>query len=100
MIPFTYGGFWDVPRYIFCQIDGKHLLLQSEFDDDLDEYSADYQVFKLPSPFQAGSLFSWRSFPLSEAKLIGTIPVTSMEFDETKRAELNSAPLLELLGLS
>lgn len=99
MVPFTYSGFWDVPRYTFCQIDGKHLLLQSEFDDNLDEYSTDYQVFELQSPIQVGSKFSWETFPLSEARLIETIPVTTMNFDETKRAKMNSAPLQDLLGL-
>jgi hypothetical protein len=100
MIPFTYGGFWDVPRYIFCQIDGKHLLLQSEFDDHLDEYAPDYEVFQLPAPFQTGSVFSWQTFPLSEAKLIGRIPVAAIEFDETKRKELNAAPILDLVGFT
>ena len=45
MTPFTYGGFYDVPRCISLRYRGRRFLLQSAFDDDLDEYPTDYSVY-------------------------------------------------------
>ena len=97
-IRFTYGGFYDVPRTIFCQVNGKEILLQSGFDDVLDDYEPEYRVYLLPAKREPGSTFSWDAFPLSEAVCLGTIPVASIEFDSSKRAELESEPLLDMLG--
>jgi len=42
MTPFTYGGFYDVPRCPTLHYHGSRSLLQSAFDEDLDEYLAEY----------------------------------------------------------
>jgi hypothetical protein len=40
---------------------------------------------------------SWNEFPLSGAKYLGAIPVSAVKFDQTKRAELDATPVLQLL---
>jgi hypothetical protein len=92
--------FYDLPHLIFCNVNGAELLLHSHFDDNLDDYVPYYRVYELPAPRPPSPVWSWEAFPLSEAKLIGTIPVATLEFDETKRNELNAAPLLELIALA
>ena len=61
MIPFRYGGFWDVPRYILLRYRGKPLLLESPFDENLDEYPDDFAVYELPSKTErsADTRTSW-----------------------------------------
>ena len=97
-IQFRYSGFWDVPRYIFCSLLGRELLLLSEFDDHLDDYDPNYQVYALPAKFEPGAVWSWEVFPLSEARLLGAVPVAMIEFDPTKRVEFEAEPLLGLLS--
>jgi hypothetical protein len=97
MVPFKYGGFWDVPRYIFLTVDGTELLLEAGFDDALDEYSPDYRVYVLPSGLDSGSLFPWLESPVSESHYLGSIPVNEIQFDESKRKEIEIAPLIKLL---
>jgi hypothetical protein len=45
MTPFQYGAFCDVPRCLSLRYRGRRFLLQSAFDDDLDEYPTEYSVF-------------------------------------------------------
>jgi hypothetical protein len=52
MVPFRYGEFYDVPRLIFCPVNGLEPLLYSHFDDELDDYVQYYRVFVLPAPRQ------------------------------------------------
>ena len=48
MIPFKYLGFYDVPRCIAVHHGGNLLLLESVFDEKIDDYSDNYSVYVLP----------------------------------------------------
>jgi hypothetical protein len=48
MIPFHYVEFYDLPRTIAVTHRGKLYLLQSAFDEKLDDYADAYTVYKLP----------------------------------------------------
>jgi hypothetical protein len=52
MTPFAYAGFYDVPRTIILLVRKKWILLQSAFDEDLDDYAPEYSVYLLPSSFE------------------------------------------------
>jgi hypothetical protein len=98
-IPFRYGSFWDVPRSILLRHRGKALLLESHFDEALDEYPNDYTVYELPTSTE------WSEEPLgpwipdeTPRSLIGRIPVTAIVFDETKRRTLDPECLEPLLS--
>jgi hypothetical protein len=97
MVPFKYHAFWDVPRFIVCTVQGTELLLDAGFDDALDEYSPDYKVYVLPLDLDLKSLYTWPQLPSADSSYLGSIAVSSIEFDPTKRQELESGPLLELL---
>lgn len=91
MIPFRYGGFWDVPRFIVLRYRGKALLLESPFDESLDEYPDDYAVYELPNQTE------WSELPQGSwirdntpRFLIGRIPIGKVVFDPTKRKSLDS----------
>ena len=47
-LPIRYRDFWDVPRLIVVETEGRVLLLDSAFDDVLDEFSPEYTVYDLP----------------------------------------------------
>lgn len=98
MIPFKYAGFYDVPRYIVLHYRGLFLLLQSAFDDELDEYASSYSVYVLPESVadsvREGSWDFFNNVPMIE---IGKIPVCSAVFDQTSRKELDASCLDDLI---
>lgn len=100
MIPFNYGGFWDVPRYIVVHYRGRFILLQSEFNDELDEYEASYSVYVIPD--SVGNLVregNWDAYNRALVDHMGEIPVESVSFDQSKRKELDPSCLDRLIDL-
>jgi len=99
MIPFRYGGFWDVPRHIVTEYRGHVLLLQSEFDDELDDYAANYTVHTLPESVwksvQEGDWSFYGKTPMSE---VGQIPVSSVSFDPSRRKEFDASCIDDLIN--
>jgi hypothetical protein len=92
-VPFKYAGFWDVPRHLVFAWKGHKVLLESWFNDDLDEYDPQYSVYLLPEDFEADK-DSWYE---SKRRFVGKVDVKSIMFDETKRSWLDPTPLIALL---
>ena len=99
MTPFQYGGFYDVPRCISLHYRGKRFLLQSAFDDDLDEYPSEYSVYVVPESADDSQLVCSPEF-LSNTPMacIGQIPIDQVTFDLSKRKELDTSCLDRLLA--
>ena len=94
VIPFRYGGFWDVPRSILLQYRDQTLLLRSPFDETLDEYSDVYSVYQVPETISQSVLSgNWATLEGLELRLIGEIPISTVAFDPTKRRTLESSCL-------
>lgn len=94
IIPFRYGGFWDVPRYILLQYRERTLLLQSLFDESIDEYSNIYSVYQVPDALSQSVLGGdWTHLDNSELRFVGDIPISTVAFDPTKRRALDSSCL-------
>ena len=53
MVPFKYVDFYDVPRTIVLRYKGKFLLLQSAFEDQIDDYAESYSVYELPESVES-----------------------------------------------
>jgi hypothetical protein len=93
MTSFQYGGFYDVPRCIALRYRERLLLLQSYFDEDLDEYPSNYKVYVLPESVENPLRADSRLFPC-----IGEIQISAVVFDSTKREELDAHCLDGLLA--
>jgi hypothetical protein len=94
MTPFSYGGFWDVPRYLALRYKGKHFLLQSVFDEDLDEYPSEYSVYAVPELVDDPPPVCCPEFlSRMQTSFIGRIPIDRVTFDSTKRKELDASIL-------
>jgi hypothetical protein len=94
MTAFRYGGFYDVPRCLSFRYRGKRFLLQSAFDEDLDEYPTDYSVYIVPESVDDSVLVCSPDF-LSNTPMacIGRIPIDQVVFDPSKRNELDASIL-------
>lgn len=88
MVPFKYGGFYDVPRLIVLKYKGHAILLGSYFDEKQNEYEDSYSIYVLP-PSTKVELSKSAYEGDVDAKLIGSVSIRSIIFDDTKRNALN-----------
>jgi hypothetical protein len=99
MTPFTYGGFYDVPRCLSLRYRGRRFLLQSAFDEGLDEYPMEYAVYIVPESADDSRPACSPEF-LSNTPMvcIGQIPIDEITFDPSKRKELDASILDSLVA--
>jgi len=100
LVRFKYREFYDFPRLIVVECAGHLLLLDSGFDDEKDEYSDSYEVFELPANLEIPSTDSWEGLISSRVAHIGTVKISSMRFDSTRRNALDPAPLVQIINRS
>lgn len=98
-LPIMYRLFYDVPRLVVVEWRGDLYLLDSPFDEELDEYADVYTVYRLPADARdAVAEHSWAALPQS-GEAIGQIAVDDVQFDSTRR-ETVSEELFRTLGLA
>jgi hypothetical protein len=99
MTPFEWGWFYDVPRCVSLRYRGTRFLLQSAFDEKLDEYPSEYSVYKVPeSPDDSHAICSPEFLSNTPMVCIGKIPVDEVVFDPSKRKELDATILDTLVA--
>jgi len=100
-LPIKYHEFYDVPRSIVVQHNNVLYLLESSFNDNTDEYSSVFKVYRLPielwDQLDTLDMRSWNDLRLAGV-YIGEVPVANVELDETKRAFLHKSTF-QVLGL-
>jgi hypothetical protein len=99
MVPFRFVEFYDVPRCIVLRYRGRLYLLQSAFDECVDDYPSEYSVYALPESVEdLLEQSSWEFLKRVTTEAVGRIRVDSVEFDRSKRTALNPSCLDELLA--
>ena len=94
MVPFRYVDFYDVPRTIVVRYRSTLFLLQSAFDEKLDEYPAVYSVYFLPESVEDSlKRSSWKFLETTAVDCIGQLQIDSVRFDTTKRKALDPSCL-------
>jgi hypothetical protein len=99
-VKIVYREFYDVPRMLIVSRRGLKLLLDSPFDESLDDYSPTYKVYVLPREIDERTLRSWESLPQMATQSLGEIRVDQVVFDVTKRAEVDAGVIDSLLDSS
>ncbi|MHB8633405.1 MAG: hypothetical protein ACYDBQ_05470 [Thermoplasmatota archaeon] len=94
-VPFRYAGFYDVPRLILVPWKGRTYLLQCLFDDALDEYPDNYEVYQMHKADFPAPSGSWEGLTWN-ANFMGRVPVKSVKFDASHRKELDDDVLRQL----
>ena len=95
MVPFKYGGFWDVPRDLVLRYRDRSFRLHSYFDDDLDDYPDVYEIDELSDVDESAVLDAkWDLLRNATIIHLGSIPIQRVTFDERKR-ELIDATFLD-----
>ena len=79
-----YFSFWDVPRTFAFERGSKVYVLTSEFDDDLDEYSDNYEVLVVSGIRDLSSVSDWKSIERLPKTRVGSILVSSVRFEGSR----------------
>lgn len=96
-VSFQYREFYDFPRQILVPVAGGSLLLDCPFDEVLDDYRKDYEVFRLP-PVEALDLAgSWLSLRDRRLESLGIVPAEHVILDPTRRQWIDLESVLEFL---
>jgi hypothetical protein len=88
-----YFSFWDVPRTFAFEYSGKVYMLTSEFDDALDEYPDDYEVFVVSDVGDLSMVSDWKSLEPMPKTSVGRVPIASVQFDESRRKYVDGSVL-------
>jgi hypothetical protein len=72
-------------------------LLNSTFDEQLEDYPEVYDVFAMPRLSQADLDGPWYRLPERATRRIGQIPVERVVFDPSKRKQIDVSIIDELL---
>lgn len=99
-VSFIYREFYDVPRMIILSRGNLRILLESAFDTEADEYSDTYKVFVLPNISEEDLRGSWEALASTATGLLGEISVNDLDFDTSRRKEINPILIDNLLKLS
>jgi hypothetical protein len=94
-VGFEYREFFDVPRSIVLSVEDRLVLLESPFSDESSAYSDDYELYLLPRDVDLTG--SWTELSATAIRRLGAIPVTHVQFDPTRRRQLNIASLRPLI---
>ncbi len=93
--PIVYREFYDVPRAIIVSDGSCNYLFTSSFDEALDEYRENYEIYEMPNLTDEEMKGSWLKFEGKAVRHLGCVPVKEVCFDATKRREID----LNILGL-
>lgn len=86
-----YRDFYDIPRLVVVSYGGQLYLFDSPFDDDADEYSDHFTVYRLRP--EAGARIedaSWLEL-VRLGEPIGRVRTDEVEFDPSKRHLISDA---------
>jgi hypothetical protein len=99
-LPIQYRDFYDVPRLIAVERTGEIYLFDCPFDDETDEYSDWFVIYRLP-PENRGLLdeASWRSLT-SLGEPVGRLAVKDIELDPSRRRAINDAVFRKMQPLT
>lgn len=97
-VSFEYRGFYDFPRTLLLQHLSRWYLLDSAFDDELDEYEESYTVYLLKGGDWAdhAKQADWNGF-CEQGKKVGSIKIEEVSFDSTRREKLDGSIFSKLL---
>ncbi len=93
-----YMGFWDVPLIFLVPYQGELVLFDCEFDEEVEDYRDFYKVYAVPPAVAEDLPKDWTTLHTRATRYLGNVPVQSVRFDPTRRREVDTSVLEELMG--
>jgi hypothetical protein len=88
-----YRDFWDQPRIFFVRHNGRLYLFDCAFDDETEDYPDTYTVYEMPELTEVDFAGSWAHLADKATRRLGEIPLDRVQFDPTKRRQIDTAIL-------
>jgi len=86
-----YRDFYDIPRAVVVEWRDRLYLFDCLYDYDVDDYDSRFAVFLLPDELKERiDEISWTDLDHLGIR-VGSVAVSEVEFDETRRRSLNPA---------
>jgi len=84
-----YSGFWDYPfAFVVRYKDSTYLFRRGHFDDELDDYPSEYEVF-VRNDIDIDKLD--KNFSVDECgEIVGRVDMRQIRFDPTHREQINA----------
>jgi hypothetical protein len=98
--PIRYREFWDVPRIFLAPYQGKWFLFDCRFDEATEDFPDFYRVYLIPEPSEEELAGSWDKLHEGVARCSGEVPIAKVHFDSSKRREIETKILDELMAQS
>lgn len=98
--PIRYRGFHDVPRIFLVDYGDKVFLFSCSFSEELDEYPDAYKVYLMPRVSEKDLEVNWEELFLKATQYLGEVPVREVQFDPSRRREINTAVIDNLVCVS
>lgn len=92
----VYSGYYDAPLAFVVSHKDTQYLFWRVFDDALDDYPDEYEVFVLPDLSEEEIRESWSSLPEKAEAYVGKIHLNQLIFDPTKRQSIQTVTLERL----
>ena len=97
--PFIYSGFFDRPlAFVVWHSGAQYLFWRGFFDDDLDDYPRNYEVYRLPGLTNDVIRGGGVSLPERAIDKVASVPFDVIVFDPTNRRWIDSA-IFATLGI-
>ena len=80
-----YREFYDVPRKLVATDDSGTYLFLCRFDDVVDDYTENYEVYEMPRLSKQELLGSWFGLEQRALRRFNDVPICSISFDSSKR---------------
>jgi len=88
-----YRDFWDQPRIFVVEDAGDTLLFDCKFDDEVEDFPDDYQIYILPPLSAEDYESSWAPFRDRAIAYLGSVPLNAVRFDPTMRQAIDASIL-------
>jgi hypothetical protein len=92
----TYRDFCDFPRMFVVEHEGQRYLFDGSYNDDLDEYPDDYDVFMLGEMHNEHLTGRWENLARHAVQHLGRVSTDEVKFDATRRNSIDHGVLAEL----
>ena len=96
-VPIRYRDFYDIPHIFVVRYLDRIYLFDGPFDASKDDYADCFQVYLMPDLSESDLSGDWSSLPSRAECHLGSVPVSEVTFDKTRRRAIDVEVLQGLL---
>lgn len=86
-----YRDFYDIPRMFVVEEANSLFLFDCPLEEHLDDYAKNYTVYEMGGLSRDSLPTDWTLLSGKASRCLGTVPVTRVKFDATKRKRVHVA---------